>query len=370
MPTKFIRPSLIVGVLLTSSAIAESYRIETVVEGLQQPWSLAFLPDGDLLVTELPGRLRRITAGAPVGEPVRGTPETYAKSQGGYFDVLPHPDFGENRLVYLSYAEGPPDDNTLAIGRGRLQGNGIDAFEVIFRVAPRKDTPVHYGGRMVWLGDGTLLVTTGDGFNYRERAQYLDNQMGKTVRMTDGGAVPEDNPFTGQADKDPYVYTYGHRNAQGLVYDAERDRVFLHEHGPRGGDELNLLQPGRNYGWPAIGYGIDYTGAYVSPYTEAPGLEQPLLHWTPSIAPSGMAIYRGDAFPDWRGSLFVGALVEKTVRRIELSDTRIARDAPAQTIAFAEIGERIRDVREGPDGLLYLLTAEVEGRILRVTPVR
>ncbi len=358
--TRFLRTALAVGLFLSGPALAQSYVIETVAEGLEQPWSLAFLPDGDMLVTELPGRLRRVSPDGTLGEPISGVPETFYKSQGGFFDVLLHPGFEDNALVYLSYAEGPAKGNTLAVGRGRLEGDGLRGFEVIFRVSPLKDTPVHYGGRMVWLGDGTLLVTTGDGFDYRERAQDLSNQMGKTVRMTDTGEVPADNPFVGRDGADPYVYTYGHRNPQGLVYDAENDRVYLHEHGPKGGDELNLLVAGRNYGWPAITYGKDYSGALISPFTEAPGMEQPLVHWTPSIAPSGMALYTGDEFPEWRGQVFVGGLVEKAVRRVELRGSKVV----GQEVVFGEIGERIRDVRVGTDGLLYLLTGQDDGRLL------
>jgi glucose/arabinose dehydrogenase len=227
-----------------------------------------------------------------------------------------------------------------------------------------KSTPHHFGGRMLFLPDKTLLLTTGDGFNYREQAQKLDNLLGKVIRITRDGSVPTNNPFLDQIDSRPEIWSYGHRNPQGLVRDPNTGTVYLHEHGARGGDELNLIEPGLNYGWPAITYGVDYNFAQISPYTELPGMEQPLVYWVPSIAPAGMAYYDDDLFPEWRGDLFVAALAERSIRRLDLEDGRVVD----QEVLFTELGQRMRDVRVGPDGALYLLTDSSEGTVLRVTP--
>ena len=338
---------------------AEPYRLETWASGLESPWSLAFLPDGSALVTELPGRVRRIAPDGTLSESLHGVPAVYHAGQGGLFDVVLHPRFADNGLVYLSYAEGPPDRNATAIARGRLEGGQLDGVEVIFRVTPRKATPVHYGGRMAFLPDGTLLLTSGDGFNYREAAQDISSGLGKLIRITDDGRPAPGNPFP----ESPYVYSYGHRNAQGLAI-APDGTVWLHEHGPRGGDEVNRIVPGGNYGWPAITYGIDYSGAIISPHTALPGMLQPVHYWVPSIAPSGLAIYGGNLFPEWQGDLFVGALAGHSVRRLTVRDLQVNRE---ETL-FAELGVRIRDVRVGPEGALYFVTNGSPGEVIRVLP--
>jgi len=238
---------------------------------------------------------------------ISGVPHTYVAGQGGFFDVVLHPDFATNQTIYLSYAHGTPKANGTAITRGRLEGSVLVEAQQILLVEPLKDTPQHYGGKMLFLADGTLLVSTGDGFDYREKAQALGSELGKVLRINDDGTLPGNNPFCDGSGQ--RVWTYGHRNPQGLVADSE-GTVYLHEHGPRGGDEINILEPGKNYGWPAITHGVNYSGARVSPFTTAEGMEQPLVYWVPSIAPSGMAWYDGEAFPDWRGDLFVGALVD------------------------------------------------------------
>jgi aldose sugar dehydrogenase len=341
---------------------ADDYELTTVAEGLEQPWGLAFLPDGEMLVTERPGRLRRVAADGSVSPPLEGVPEVFFRGQGGLLDVVLHPRFEANRLVYLSYAHGDARANGTRIARARLGAEGLEALEVIFTVAPAKDTPQHYGGSMAFMADGTLLLTTGDGFDYREEAQNIGGMLGKTIRIGDDGRIPADNPFVDRADAAAAVWTYGHRNPQGLAVDPATGTVYQHEHGPRGGDELNLLHPGRNYGWPAITHGKDYTGALVSPLTAHRGMEQPVTYWVPSIAPSGLAIYRGDAFPEWQGDLFLGALVDREVRRLRLRDGEVVE----QQALFAELGERIRNVRVGPDGHLYLVTDSEQGRVLRV----
>ncbi len=344
-----------VAVFLSSQSPAANYQIATWADGLDLPWSIAFLPDGGALVTELGGQLRRIDASGQVGEPMTHVPDVYFAGQGGLFDVVLHPDFSRNQLVYLSFAEGDPSDNGTAIARGRLAGNALEDVAIIFRNFTRKDTPVHYGGRMAFLADGTLLLTTGDGFDYREAAQDIDSGLGKVLRLNDDGSAARGNPYTGS----PYVFSYGHRNPQGLVISAS-GVVWLHEHGPRGGDELNRIESGVNYGWPAITYGVDYSGAVISPYTEWEGMAQPEHYWVPSIAPSGLALYEGDEFPEWKGDLFVGALVDREVRRLDLSGGKVVGEQEL----FSELAARIRDVRDGPDGALYVLTPD---RVVRIT---
>lgn len=343
---------------------AADYKLETVAEGLDFPWSVAFLPGGELIVAERSGSLRRISSDGEVGEPLQGLPESYVESQGGFHDVVLHPDFANNQLIYLAFAHGSADANGTRIIRGRLTADAVEDVEVIFTVEPLKATAAHFGGKLLFLPDGKLLLTTGDGFDYREEAQNKNSQLGKTIRINDDGSVPADNPFAGSGDGNEKVFTWGHRNPQGLTLDTDTGTIYLHEHGPRGGDELNRLAPGKNYGWPAITYGMNYSGAYVSPFTEHPSMEQPLKYWVPSVAPSGLAYYNGDAFPQWKGDLFVGTLVNKDVRRLDMEDGKVV----SEEILFAEIGERIRDVRVGPDGFIYLLTDSSDGKIIRVTP--
>ena len=344
-------------------------KVVTIAEGLNFPWSLAFLPPeagvGDMLVVERNGGLRLIRNGQLQPEPIGGVPRAYVRSQGGLFDVLLDPDFASNRTLYLSYAEGPAQDNGLAIVRARFDGRALTQVRKIFRTRPGKRTPVHYGGRMAWLPDGTMLVTMGDGFNLREKAQTLDSHFGKILRITKDGKAPPDNPFIDREGALPEVYSYGHRNPQGLVVEPGTARVFAHEHGPRGGDELNRILPGENYGWPAATYGIDYSGARISPYTSRPGMQGPLKYWTPSIAPAGMTLYAGDLFPAWRGDLIIAALVPGALYRLRVD----AQNRATQIEVMLDgLGERLRDVRTGPDGALYVLTDDPAGRVLRVTP--
>ena len=345
---------------------ARAYRVETVAEGLDHPWCIAFLPDGRMLVTERPGRLRIIAGGKLAPDPVAGVPPVYAKGQGGLFDVLPARDFAKSQMLYLSFAHGDGRNNATRVVSARLAANALEGIKEIFTAQPAKSTAVHYGGRMAWMNDGTLLVTLGDGFNWRERAQKLEDHFGKVVRLNADGSVPKDNPFVGKAGARPEIYTYGHRNSQGLAYDAKASKAYQHEHGARGGDEVNLLEPGKNYGWPVATYGVDYSGAQITPYKEYPGTEQPLLHWTPSIAPSGMTLYAGTLFKDWQGDLFVTSLVEKSLRRVRIRDGKVAEQEPL----LMELGARLRDVRTGPDGALYVLTDADDGKVLRLVPAK
>jgi len=344
---------------LAGTAAAQDYRLETVTDQLSAPWCIAFLPDGDFLVTELAGQLKRLDSSGKIEATVTGVPEVHHAGQGGLFDVVLHPAFGQNNLVYLSYADGPAKKNATTIARARLSGDALVDLEVIYSVTPRKNTPVHYGGRMLFLPDGTLLLTTGDGFDFREAAQDISSGLGKIIRINDDGAPAAGNPFP----KSPYVWSYGHRNAQGLTM-SRSGTVYLHEHGPRGGDELNILKRGVNYGWPAITHGVDYSGALVSPFTEWEGMAQPEHYWVPSIAPSGLAIYEGTDFPQWHGDLFIGALVSREVRRLDMKDGRVIADEAV----FPEIRTRIRDVRTGPDNTLYILTDGTPGKLIKVLP--
>jgi glucose/arabinose dehydrogenase len=344
-----------------------TFKVVEVANGLENPWALAFLPNGDMLVTEKPGRLRVIRSGKLEREPVEGAPRVNSRGQGGLLDVAPHPNFASNRLIYLSYAgEGEGGVNT-EVMRARLNGNRLEDPQVIFRAMPKTGGGNHYGSRLLFAPDGTLYITLGDRFSLRDRAQNVSDHLGTVVRVKDDGGVPEDNPFRGKSEARPEIFSYGHRNSQGIALRPGTSEVWMHEHGPRGGDEVNLLKPGANYGWPKITYGVDYSGAIISDKTEMPGMEQPVVQWTPSIAPSGMAFYNGDKFPEWKGDLFVGALALTHLRRLKLDGARVSE----QEQLLGELDERIRDVRSGPDGFLYLVTDDSRnGRVLRLEPAR
>lgn len=344
---------------------AAEYRVETLTQGLEYPWSLAFLPDGRLLVTERVGRLRIIEADGKLNpQPVKGVPAAFVSSQAGLMDIALDPEFASNQRIFLSYAHGERQANHTRLASARLVNGELQDVQVLFTAQPAKSGSAHYGGRMAFLPDQSLLLTLGDGFDWREQAQNPASHLGKIVRINRDGSVPADNPFVGKAGTAAELFSLGHRNVQGILYDAGRQQIFSHEHGPRGGDELNLIRAGKNYGWPLITYGVDYTGAQISPYTELPGLEQPLLHWTPSVAPSGMTLYSGTLFPQWQGDLLVSTLAEGSVRRVRLADGKLTQ----QETLFAELGQRLRDVRTGPDGAVYLLTDAAQGQLLRVVP--
>jgi glucose/arabinose dehydrogenase len=348
-------------------AQAADYRVETVASGLNHPWSLAFLPGGRMLVTERPGRLRVIEPG-PDGrpqlrpEPVAGVPPVMAKGQAGLFDVVADPAFGTNGRVLLSFAHGTPQANHLRVVSARFDGKQLLDVKPIFTSQPAKTDTQHFGGRMAWLADGSVLLGMGDGNLDRTDAQRLHTHLGKLLRIRPDGGVPDDNPHVARSGARPEIYSHGHRNPQGLV--VVTGVPYAHEHGSRGGDELNRIEPGANYGWPLTTGGIDYTYARITPFRSLPGIQPPLLEWTPSIAPAGLTWYDGALFPAWRGSLLVAALKERSVRRVPL-----VGGAPGpQDILFQELGERIRDVRAGPEGAIYLLTDSPTGRVLRVVP--
>jgi aldose sugar dehydrogenase len=340
-------------------------RLVTVAEGLEHPWGIAFLPDGRALVTERPGRLRIVATDGKLGPPLAGVPAVHAVNQGGLLDVALDPEFGANRLVYLSYAEPREGGSGTAVARGRLTESGLADVEVIFRQQPTVKGGHHFGSRLVFARDGRLFVTLGDRFSERARAQTLDSHLGKVVRIERDGKVPADNPFVGRAGALPEIWSYGHRNIQGAALHPATGELWTHEHGPRGGDELNRTLAGRNFGWPTVSHGIEYSGGKISDSPTAPGIEPPVHHWVPSIATSGLLFYTGERFPKWRGSAFVGGLASKQVARLEMDGDRVASE---ERLLEGVVKERVRDVKQGPDGLIYLLTDEKKGRLLRIEP--
>jgi glucose/arabinose dehydrogenase len=354
------------GLIASNQASAQGmagYNLETVVDGLDSPWGLAILPDGDMLITELTGDLRHIRNGKLVAQAVAGVPQSLYGGQGGLMDIVIHPNYDENRYVYLSLSVGTDDANALRVIRGRFTGTALEDISTIFESAPSKNTLVHYGARMAFLPDNTLLINVGDGFDLREQAQNLSNHFGSLVRVTDDGKVPQDNPFIGVAGAQPEIYSYGHRNQQSIAVERGSGKIYQTEHGPRGGDELNLIEAGKNYGWPVATFGIDYSGARISPYTSYEGTKQPLVDWTPSIGPSGMTIYDGAQFPDWQGDIFVSSLIYSKIIHIDM-----VNGAPQQqSDMFSEIGDRLRDIRTSADGALYILSEGDNGKLWRVS---
>ncbi|GGG34046.1 PQQ-dependent sugar dehydrogenase [Chelatococcus composti] len=352
--------------LLRTRTLAGEMVVETVASGLDHPWGLAFLPDGAMLVTERSGNLRRISADGAVSNPLAGVPDVAARGQGGLLDIALDPAFADNRTLYITYAEPRPDGAGTAVARARLSedASALRDVTVIFRQVPSHSGGNHYGSRLAFAPDGTLFVTLGERFNLRDKAQDLTTHLGKVVRIRPDGSVPADNPFVGRQDARPEIWSYGHRNPQAAAIKPDTGELWTVEHGARGGDEVNITRKGRNYGWPVITHGVDYSGARIGEGTAREGMEQPLYYWDPSIAPSGMAFYTADAFPQWRGSLFVGALAGRMLVRLELRGDRIV----GEERMLRDLGERIRDVRQGPDGLLYLLTDSPEGRVLRLRP--
>ncbi len=351
---------------------AAGWKTETVLSGLEHPWAMAWLPDGDMLITERPGRLRRVSGGKLLPEPIAGVPEVMARGQGGLLDIALHPQFAANGLLYLSYAAGSAEENRTTVARARLAGNRLEDLKVIFQNPDAKPGTQHFGSRLVWLKDGTLLISVGDGGNppvevggglSRRYAQDITKAFGKVHRIKDDGGIPSDNPFVNKPDAFKSVYSYGHRNIQGMVFDPASGRVYANEHGSRGGDELNIIISGANYGWPLVSYSNEYSGGKVAEKTSAPGVTDPIVVWSPSPAPSGLAVYTGSRFPKWKGDLFSGCLAGQELRHIDLDDKGavIGQDA-------LHFDKRIRDVRQGPDAELYVLTDEDNGELLRIVP--
>jgi glucose/arabinose dehydrogenase len=349
----------------TYHSVQHDFKITKIAAGLERPWGLAFLPQGDMLVSERVGRLRMIKNGHLDPEPITGLPDNiYVAGQGGLLDIAVHPDFEVNKLVYFSYAGRGVGGAGTEVARGHLRCNALENVEVIFVAYPKTRGSNHYGSRLLFATDGTLFITTGDRYHRMADAQDPGNHLGSIIRINDDGTVPETNPFVNRANHQAEIYSYGHRNVQGITLNPTDQSIWAHEHGPRGGDEVNRLKPGANYGWPKITYGIDYSGEIISELTHAEGMEQPIVYWDPSIAPSGMAFYVGDRFPEWNGDLFVGSLVLTHLRRLEMDGDKVL----SQEVLLKGMA-RIRDVRNGPDGYLYILTDEKDGKVLRLEPV-
>jgi aldose sugar dehydrogenase len=342
-----------------------SFRVVKMVEGLEQPWSLAFLPDGRMLVTEKAGRLRVVAQGVLDPKPVAGLPEVTVHGQGGLQDVVLHPDFSKNQLVYFSYAARGGDGVGTELARGRLAGHRLEDVQVLFKQAPKGSRGQHFGGRIVFDRAGYVYLTLGDR-GEMQRAQKPDDHAGSVIRLHDDGRVPKDNPFVGRAGWKPEKFTIGNRNMQGAALHPRTGVLWTHEHGPQGGDEINVMRPGVNYGWPVITYGANYgIGTKIGEGTHKPGMQQPLHYWVPSIAPSGMAFYTGDKFERWKGDLFIGALRDQMLVRVKLDGEKVVSE---ERLLKGVLG-RIRDVRAGPDGLIYLLTDESNGKLVRLEPV-
>ena len=344
---------------------AQAPKAVTVASGLEHPWGLAFLPDGSMLVTERPGRLRMVSPSGELGAPLAGLPRIEVVGQGGLLDVAPDPNFAINRLVYFSYSEPGEGGNSTAVARARLEPKGLADVRVIFRQKPKVASGHHFGSRLAFARDGRLFITLGDRYSRKDDAQTLDTHHGKIVRIEADGRVPADNPFVGRAGALPEIWSYGHRNVQGAAIHPATGELWAHEHGPQGGDELNAVDAGRNYGWPVITYGRNYvSGTKIGEGTERADVPAPLTYWVPSIAPSGMAFLTSDRYPGWKGNLFVGALRGAQLQRLVLDGRKVLQ----RESLLANLGERIRDVRQGPDGWLYLLTDSAQGRILRLEP--
>jgi len=367
------RIGFMIALVAVSPAAAQTFpssagpvAVETVARGLDHPWGLAFLPDGRMIVTERPGRVRIVTRDGQVSAPLAGVPNVVAGGQAGLLDIALDRGFASNHTLYLcfSYERG----GNAAVARAKLAGDtALDDVKVIFRQQGPGGSNNH-GCRIAQAqaSDGNLFVTLGDHFGPRDEAQNLGVDNGKIVRIAPDGSIPQDNPFVGRAGARAEIWSYGHRNPQGLAFHPTTGKLWEHEHGPRGGDEVNIIEKGRNYGWPVIGYGIDYDGSKIHEATAKPGMEQPVKYWVPSIAPSGMAFYTGDLLAAWKGNLFIGALAARLLMRLELDGEKVVREERL----LDRLGERIRDVRQGPDGALWLLTDSGNGRVLRVVPAR
>lgn len=358
--------ALIAGLLFSASLYANpTWQVQTVASELDFPWAVAFLPDGQYLVTERTGNIVLLAADGSVLKRQQALlPNIFIAAQGGLLDLQLASDFATSGRLFLSYACGTLNANSTCLASAIWQDQQLTAIRPLFKAKPDRQGAAHYGGRMALLPDQSILLTLGDGFDYREQAQNPANHLGKIVRLNiDGKALP-DNPFINDAGSAAEIYTLGHRNVQGIVYDPESQFVYSHEHGPKGGDELNVLIAGQNYGWPVATYGVDYTGARVSPYTEFPGMQAPLYVWTPSIAPSGMTLYRGALFPQWQGNIFVSALAGKALHRLELQQGQVV----TEEVLLQDLNSRIRDVRTAPDGAIYLLTDSANGKLLRLLP--
>ncbi len=365
--SKIAAAIVIFGIFFSSASYSQriqtEFDIKLMANGLQFPWGMAFMPDGRLLVTERVGRLRIITPDGRVSDPVAGVPAVFTHQQGGLLDVALDPDFDNNRLIYLSYAEPEGSKASTAVARAELINNRLEKLQVIFRQLPKTDGGVHFGSRLVFAPDGNLFITLGDRGNYSDESQHVNNYFGKILRIRPDGTVPADNPFATNSQAKPEIWSFGHRSVQGATIHPKTGELWIHEHGPKGGDEINIPQAGKNYGWPKASYGSHYNGMPIKDEHAEQGFEEPIYYWTPSIAPSGMVFYTGNLFPGWRGSLFVGALAGQHIARLPTENKKILGEE--QLLRHTT---RFRDIEQGPDGALYLLTDEENGKLLKLVP--
>lgn len=369
--------TLALGALILAPAVeAATFKTEKgdisadiVADGLARPWAIDFLPDKRMIVTERGGRMRIVSPDGKKSAAIKGVPGVDVGGQGGLLDVAVHPDFAQNRLIYWSFSEAGKGGNSTAVARGRLSADdkALEDVKVIFSQKPKVQSNLHFGSRLVFDGKGHLFVTLGErsAEKFRGQAQELDSHLGKVVRLMEDGSVPTDNPFVGKEGALPEIWSYGHRNPQAAAINPATGALWEIEHGPMGGDEINLPEPGKNYGWPVVSYGVNYDGTPVGTgKREAPGMENPIYQWTPVIAPSGMAFYTGDSFPQWKGNLFVGGLRAEALVRLELDGAKVTHEERL----LKELGMRIRDVAQGPDGALYVVTDASDGQIIRLSP--
>lgn len=340
------------------------FQVETVAEGFEHPWGLALLPDGRMLITERAGRMRVIDRSGKASAPLKGLPKVAAGGQGGLLDVTLSPSFANDSLVYFSFSEPGQGGSGTAVARGRLGTDALEDVQVIWRQTPKVDSRLHFGSRIVFAPNDTMFITTGDRYNQRPKVQDLSTTIGKVIRINIDGTIPSDNPFVTRDGARPEIWSYGHRNIQAAALHPETNELWTVEHGARGGDELNNPQAGKNYGWPVITYGIDYSGEKIGEGTEKPGMEQPVYYWDPVIAPSGALFYTGDAFKEWQGDLLIGSMTPGGLVRLEMEGGKVTKE----TRYLGELRERIRDVQQGADGSIYLITDSRQGRVLRLTP--
>lgn len=357
------------GNAIAETAQTERHKVEatTIAEGLNFPWGIAFLPNGEALITEKSGTLRRVGMNGVISTPITGVPDVVYKSQGGLLDVAIDPKFDANNYIYLSYSEADPaggPGNSTAVARAKLIGNNLQDVEVIFRGVPKYESGAHFGSRLVFSPQGHLYITLGDRYSAMDDAQELDNHHGKVVRIWPDGEIPEDNPFVATEGALPEIWTYGHRNVQGAAIHPNTGVLWTVEHGPKGGDEINISQAGANYGWPIATYGVDYDGSIISDQTHAEGTVQPHYYWLPSIATSNMIFYTGDEFPAWQGDALVAALKTMKVARLDLEGNRVMHE---ESLFEDLVKQRIRDIEQGPDGAIYLVTDDRNGKLIRIT---
>lgn len=351
-------------ILFFSINIFSEYKFETILSNLDDAWSFEFLSEDKIIYTEMPGKLKIASLSDGSVVTLRNVPKVQYASQGGLSEVVLDPDFESNKKIYLSYsAKNSDGKSTLYLMSAELNEDSLENNKIIFEAKAPRRIPVHLGAKIAFLEDGTILLASGDGFDHREKAQTLDNHFGKIIRINKDGTIPTNNPFIDVEGALPDIYSYGHRNMQGLIV-TKSGQIFEHEHGPRGGDEMNLIEPSLNYGWPAITYGIDYSGAVISPFTEKEGMEQPLFHWTPSIAPSDMIFYEGNRYPKLTNSFLVTALVSKDVKKVTFSES----GKELQESLFSELNSRLRNIQASPDGLIYLMTDGPRGKLIKVVP--